>query len=90
MQETGIEGLQVHEPKTEEEVQEEVSRTNKELIGDPDGPQRGMEHRFYDRGTVRWKKERMFNFMDDCIFGSFEVWVKVILRYAILGSLSVQ
>lgn len=41
VQETGIEGLQVHVPKTEEEVQEEVSRTNKEPIGEPDGAQRG-------------------------------------------------
>jgi hypothetical protein len=31
------EGLQVHEPKAQEEAQEEASRKDKEPIGGPDG-----------------------------------------------------
>lgn len=57
-QETGFEGLQVHEPKTKEEAQEEASCKDKEPIGGPDGAQRGLEHGLYGRCAVRWKEDK--------------------------------
>jgi len=54
-QEKGVEGLQVHEPKAQEEAQEEASHKDKEPIGGLDGAQRGLEHGLYGRCAVRWK-----------------------------------
>lgn len=55
--ETGFEGLQVHEPKTQEEAQEEASRNDKEPIAGPYRAQRALEHGLYGRRAVRCKED---------------------------------